>query len=235
MGEVYCDMFYNTDERASILIRFIDTANEKITNFTTFERENFPEIFHKITDVIFFNGNMPTFPRELSEFFPNLKFIFIYDCNMTTMSKDDLKGFNKLEKLMINHNKIKFLPGNLFDYTPDILEISFVDNKITKVGPEIFDNLKNLEEADFGRNSRINYRYQKGRTSLEKLKRIIRSNCKLVESLIELTTSVILDNLNKDNAEDTLMIARHLGLASLAKSVAIYMNLNCIGQEMNKT
>lgn len=226
MGEVFCDIFFNTDDKVSILLRFVDTTKGKITKIGSIDKYG-PEMYQKITDVVFFNGILPTFPSELAEFFPNLKLIFIYDCGMMRICKEDLKGFTKLEKLMINRNNITYLPGDLFEFTPNISLISFVDNKISKIGEIIFDKLDNLVEVDFARNTKISFRYREGRTCLKKLKRIIRENCKPLESLKNLTTKIIIENLNKDNVEEISMVASHLRIETLMKSVEKFLELNC--------
>jgi Leucine-rich repeat (LRR) protein len=169
---------------------------------------------------------MPTFPGELSNFFPNLRFIEIYDCKMKKIFADDLKGLTKLEKLKLDYNEISYLPGNLFEFTPKISHVSFVNNRITKIGPHIFDNVKNLMKADFSRNLKINYRYSKSRQDLHVLKNLIIEHCQPVDKLMTLTMEIVMRNLTEENIDDISMIAKHLGLDTLSRSAELFYELD---------
>jgi len=214
MGDVQCDIL-SGDNMCCIFVRFVDTTNQKITSFTSLDNHRDPEIYQKVTHVLFYRGTLPTFPSEMSNFFPNLRFIEIYNCGMKSIYAENLRGFTKLEKLKLDFNAISYLPSNLFEFTPKITQISFVSNNITKIGAEIFDKIDDLIKVDFTRNPKINFRYKKGRHDLNFLKNFIREHCEPLESLKALATETVRKNINDNNYEEVKMIGRHLGINDL--------------------
>ncbi|KAL7015150.1 hypothetical protein ACKWTF_016303 [Chironomus riparius] len=189
MGDIQCDIL-SGDNMCCIFVRFVDTTNQKITSFKSLDNRDDPEIFRKVTHVLFYRGILPTFPSELGDFFPNLKFIEIYDCGMMKICGNDLKGFPNLEKLKLDFNQISSLPANLFECTPKISQISFASNRITKICPTIFDKLEKLIRIDLTRNIKINYKFSVSRQNLPELKRLIREYCQPIESLVDLSMEI---------------------------------------------
>jgi len=218
MGDIQCDIVHR-EHSCCIFARFVDTTNQKITSFMSLDSQSDPEIFKKVHHILFFRGTMPTFPSELSDFFPNLRFIELYDCGMKSVYAEDLKGFKELEKIKFDFNEISYLPSNLFKFTPKISQISFFRNKITKIGAEFFDNIPNLTKIDLRKNLKINKSYRKGRHDLNFLKRYIRVFCKPVESLQIMAKKVVRENMNAENSEEILMIAKHLQIRGIVRII----------------
>ncbi|KAL7015156.1 hypothetical protein ACKWTF_016307 [Chironomus riparius] len=207
MGDVQVD-FIKNDETCFIILLYVNTMNSKITSFKSIDDLNDPEIYRKVTRVFIYPSYLPTFPSELSDFFPNLEYIEIYNAEMKTICSNDLKGFTKLKKLRLDFNKISYLPGNLFEFTPKISQISFANNKITKIGPQIFDKLENLIKFDLRGNPNISYKYNKGFQDLNALKFLIQEQCKLIISLKDMAKEVLKLNMN----DEVRAITHHLGI-----------------------
>lgn len=214
MCEISADVLTSEDVYC-VFVRYADTRNSYIKKINVPARLE-GQMKKNVTHIIFYRAMLPKFPRELGEFFPNLRYIDIFGCFMTKVCKEDLKHIPNLEKLKLESNNITHLPGDLFDYTPNIIVISFFNNCIQTIGPQIFDNCNKLIEVDLSGNSNINYRYSnETNTSLEELKKIIRRDCKPVKDLQEIAIETLIESLTLDTAEDTLFIASQMGFEKL--------------------
>jgi Leucine-rich repeat (LRR) protein len=108
-------------------------------------------------------------PENLSEKFPNLIGINVFNCSIKTVTKTNFKGLNKLviiglsnnkietiesgtfkdttkvEKLALANNNIKQLPNDLFESLLNLKILYLHNNQITVIHPQTFKNLKSLE------------------------------------------------------------------------------------------
>lgn len=106
-------------------------------------------------DVEVFDVQNQTFryiPKNLDEFFPNLKCINWYNSDLTSISSDDLKPFPDLVRLGVWLNNLESLDGDLFKYTPKLKIIDFEENHIRHVGHGLLSGLHELEEIYFWNN-----------------------------------------------------------------------------------
>jgi hypothetical protein len=84
------------------------------------------------------------FPSGLSDFFPNLEAIFIYNGRLIEVHQSDLRTFTTLRLLSLWQNNITFLEKDLFKYNTELEWIEIHDNKITSIYPTVFDRLEKL-------------------------------------------------------------------------------------------
>lgn len=107
--------------------------------------------WNKDVEAIAFNDVVVEyFPQILSDTFPNLTAIQLRKCGLKTITKQDLKGLDKLEMLWLPYNQVTFLPNDLFENTPRLRTVSFFDNWIENVDSKIFTPIKNnLEFCSF--------------------------------------------------------------------------------------
>lgn len=127
------------------------------------------------------------FPNEIENNFTNLERLTIMQSKLRCITKFELK-FPKLKILNLNFNELEFLPGDLFNYTQNIKEIHFKNNKIKFIGGKLIDTLGFLNYADFRGNININhYMSDNGdsfnedfghRVKVDKLKELFNDKCK---------------------------------------------------------
>lgn len=77
--------------------------------------------------------------------------------NISAMDIRILKGTNfesnsRLEHLIASHNKLERIPSNLFNHTPELMEIDLSYNKIEELATEIFDNVPKLRKIQIAHN-----------------------------------------------------------------------------------
>ncbi|XP_070491072.1 uncharacterized protein [Chironomus tepperi] len=97
-----------------------------------------------VTGFLADNKNMKYFPRNLENFYPNLKAIAIFNGRIKEIDQMNLKPFPMLLELNLNNNDIEILDENLFFYNPLLEYVEFSKNKIYFIGLRIFDELKML-------------------------------------------------------------------------------------------
>lgn len=93
--------------------------------------------------------NIKIVPRHLGAFFPNLESLDMYKAGVETVSKIDFAGLANLKQLHFNDNKIKLLENDLFIGNPKMKWISFINNPVTNVGHNVFENLSELISLRF--------------------------------------------------------------------------------------
>lgn len=132
-------------------IKFKSIDDHKVTSITGSHWSGYSN-----RDVVGFKrsfGSRDFIPKGLTNFFPNLKDIEIFDANMKEISKDDLKEFgSNLEKLWLWYMKITHISHDLFEYNPYLKEIVLWANEIQTIEYGAFDNLFNLVTLDLDEN-----------------------------------------------------------------------------------
>lgn len=101
----------------------------------------------KHTDVAFisiFSVEMNFFPIGLDRFFLNAQTLAVESTELMEIHQDDLKGFPKLEYLMIVKNLLEVLEKDLFKYNKELIYINMNENKLKRIDEKIFDDLTML-------------------------------------------------------------------------------------------
>lgn len=119
-------------------------------------------------------------PKGLGEAFKNLEVLHILNSELKVITKEDLQQFPNLKSLWVNDCDLQRLESGLFKFNPKLKEIRFQYNEIDFIASDVFEPLKDLEKADFGANSCISSRAY-DRKQLEGIFREILRNCQLDE------------------------------------------------------
>lgn len=136
-------------------------------------------------------------PKGLGEAFKNLEVLHILSSELKVITKEDLQQFPNLKSLWVNDCDLQQLESGLLQFNPKLKEVRFQYNEISSIAADIFEPLKELEKADLGANSCISNRAY-DRKQLDGLVRDILRNCQLESSsgvrqiLPELLTILIL-------------------------------------------
>ncbi|XP_070500138.1 uncharacterized protein [Chironomus tepperi] len=109
------------------------------------------------------------FPRNLANFFTNIKAIFINYGRLKEIQQSDLKPFPKLVYLNLGDNGIEFLEDGLFTYNPELKVVSFSSNKLIHIGTQVFDNLNNLAWLYLSKNNCISMKAIDNRTAVKEV------------------------------------------------------------------
>jgi len=94
-------------------------------------------------------------PKGIAQFFPDLKVLTVKNTPLNTISRSDLSPFPNLMHIDSSHNLLEALEGDLFAENPNIVWISFWNNKIRNVGTGLLDNMRNLATVYFNINTCI--------------------------------------------------------------------------------
>jgi hypothetical protein len=132
----------------------ITSPNEEITsingNSGSDAIRNDVKAFFASSHVIYY------FPRGLEKFFPNIKVIYINNCQLKTITKQNLEPFSQLTKLYLQFNEIEELEDDLFAANEKLLYINLHSNKIKFIGDPTFEPLKHLNTLYLHNNPCIN-------------------------------------------------------------------------------
>lgn len=84
------------------------------------------------------------FPKNLTNFFPNVEVLHIENTKIKFLNSDDLKPFIKLTSLTITGNKIEKISSDLFKYTQNLKDLDLDENQIKIIESGTFNGLKKL-------------------------------------------------------------------------------------------
>jgi hypothetical protein len=113
-----------------------------------------------VKGIQFNNQNLNFIPRGITSFFGNINTVRFLTTPVRGISKFDLQQFgSSLKHFVLYNNGLEAVDGDLFSLTRYIQFVSFGNNKITNVGPNIFGPLVgSLSELDFSNNLCVNWR-----------------------------------------------------------------------------
>jgi len=135
-----------------------------------------------VTGLFAVSKNIKTIPKNMENFFKNIKLIDIVDNRIKKIQQDDLKPFTKLVYCGFKDNEIETLENGLFDYNLELELVSFWNNKIIQVGPNVFDHLTKLTWLYFDQNSCIDMRVEDNRSGVQKMIRQATQQCRASNS-----------------------------------------------------
>lgn len=104
------------------------------------------------SDVVGFyiiNQHVGFFPKNISNFFPNLEAFGLYWMGIKDFRREDLYPFHNLKLIDLNGNQIRDVNNNLFEGNPKMRFIAFYNNTVRHVAHNVFDHLDQLEELNF--------------------------------------------------------------------------------------
>jgi Leucine-rich repeat (LRR) protein len=113
--------------------------------------------------------------------------------------QSDLKPFPELEYLNLHNNTIEVLEEGLFDFNPNLGFISFANNKIYKIHPEIFDKLTKLTFLFLDANKCVDKLAKDDFKAFNKAIKEVKTKC-LNDTITTTTTTTT--EMSKINAEE---------------------------------
>jgi Leucine-rich repeat (LRR) protein len=149
-----------------------------------------------VKSIRFEGCNLAKFPdsKILLDVVQDLTYLELYDCKITKITREDLCGLESLKNLFMGLNNIEQLPKGLFDFTPNLEIISFLNNKIKDIDADILDPLKDLKYFNLSNNASINVKYDsvenKGNVNLEKLKKAIKKCDPVKKFMVEINMEI---------------------------------------------
>jgi FtsZ-binding cell division protein ZapB len=116
---------------------------------------------HSIKKIDFSKCEFLKFPSAhgVIEHLKNLRAIIITQSVLPELTKNDLKGYDCLTMLTITSCNLEYLPGDLFENTPNLERVNFSQNQIRYIANNILDPLKNLKFFDLRSNPSIDAVY----------------------------------------------------------------------------
>jgi hypothetical protein len=121
-----------------------------------------------------------TFPRNLQELFPNLKWIMIDGCNLKHIGTEHIGKWKKMRRFWVVNCQLRRLDGDIFRGLGKLKDVCFNRNNLQEIELEIVEDLKRMNNVNFFNNPNINMWYVRGSNklfSMEELTEEIRVKC----------------------------------------------------------
>jgi hypothetical protein len=121
-------------------------------------------------------GTMAFFPRGFADFFPNVFAIYLHSMAFDTLHGDELDEFGqRLQRFYLHHSNLTTISSRLFAATPNLVQVDFFNNKLRRVGRDLFTplNVVQFKELIFINNPCIDqrsYAASESRALIDKLK-----------------------------------------------------------------
>ncbi|XP_070493828.1 uncharacterized protein [Chironomus tepperi] len=148
---IYQDSTYYGNKKVYVCKFFEQSIPENTTIIPDGKHESARGNEH-VESVQFIACSLTKVPQGLTRIFPNLKVLDIFESGLKTITKSDLAEYKNLERIYIEHNKIKFLPGDLFEGFKNLEAIGFRHNNIEVIESNILDGLDKLKYVNFSCN-----------------------------------------------------------------------------------
>jgi Leucine rich repeat len=157
-------------------------------------------------------------PQDIHKHFPNIIGIgFNVNCNIQSLTGNELKDYVNLEWFTIRNNSLDKIPASLFQNNPNLKYIDFSGNKISKVGSNLLTGLEQLTTTYFNGNVCINKYVHNNRTGVLEVIEELEQKCSYPEDPNCATTNMsdrlckveevnlyqqkIIEDLKKDNTD----------------------------------
>lgn len=116
---------------------------------------------------------MHYFPKNLAVLFPNVHLLEFNECELKEISRQDLKGFEKIFSLDMNNNFLTSLPDDLFINLNLLFKIGFSNNNLEFLSSKLLQPLvgQRMYFINFQKNSKIDL-YWRGKNIEELMQRI---------------------------------------------------------------
>lgn len=123
------------------------------------------------------SGVIHYFPQGLDKIYANLELIYIIGVKLKEVHQSDLKPFTKLMELDLSKNQIEIIDEGLFEFNNELKYISFEDNEIYHIPPDVFNNLKFLKYLKFEKNKCISKSAKNSYNIVNELTRGLNETC----------------------------------------------------------
>ncbi|KAG5684837.1 hypothetical protein PVAND_014048 [Polypedilum vanderplanki] len=167
------------------------TSGEIITNVTGTHLSGMSNI--NVTGV-YIEGNrtLQFFPRNFSNFFPNLKAIDIYRTTIETLFGNEFDEFPLFEYIWWNTSPLSTISSRLFEKTPKMVQIDFHGNQLQRVGYDLFTpfNVTQLRRLCFHTNPCITSDIATSQANIINVINILRQNCTYHDPITTSTTQL---------------------------------------------
>lgn len=113
---------------------------------TEVSQRHVPGLTNNDVKRIFMNNQVMTFiPRNISNFFPNIESIEVFNVGLTELTREALNGFPKLRQMNLNPNNIQIVSNDVFEGNPVLEKLALSGNPIRSVAHNVFDHLTKLD------------------------------------------------------------------------------------------
>ncbi|XP_070567936.1 toll-like receptor 13 [Ptychodera flava] len=139
---IYVDLSYSTLNINNAHIKFKETDNIKVANFshTQFDKRNVYEQCNIETNQAIFQS------------FVNSEFLNVSYSGITYLCKYYFQQLTSLKVLDVSNNEIEFVGNDIFAYNSKLETLDLSSNKLSIVDPRVFDNLTMLSLFYFENN-----------------------------------------------------------------------------------
>lgn len=144
------------------------------------------------------NQSLTVVPRGISNFFPNLQSLYLFDVSVDEVTNSDLTGLGGLKQFRLAAN-VQTIESDLFINNPLLESIEFTTNPIQHVAHHVFDNLVNLTSLHLTKATCIDESTVKNRADTKLLTFKLIVNC---PPSFEMTETKIVDGNRLQNKVD---------------------------------
>jgi hypothetical protein len=98
-----------------------------------------------VKEIAFYNNchHIKSVLKNIHEVFPNFIAISFTNCGISKLIGDELNEYRNLQAFWLHGTNLERVPGNLFAFNPNLKLVSFISNKITRIGANLLEPIQN--------------------------------------------------------------------------------------------
>jgi len=105
-----------------------------------------------ITRLEFIDQTVHYLPINLAQFFPNLKSIYVHNCQLLATNSNDFQGLKHLTDIAFTKNKLTSLPDDTFDNLPQLERLDLSQNFFKQFPQNLLENAIKLKILNVSNN-----------------------------------------------------------------------------------
>ncbi|KAG5669315.1 hypothetical protein PVAND_017203 [Polypedilum vanderplanki] len=155
--EIRCTLeSYNAGVKCVISNQKILKGNIALDAINHWIYESLDKNKNKFNFLHFDNCDFEEFPENFQELFPNVTKLEVNGGNLLSIGYKHVGKWKNMTSFKITNCGLKYIYNYIFKDMKQLQEISFANNKLEEIGPNILDGFEYIDLVDFSGNTKIN-------------------------------------------------------------------------------
>lgn len=166
---IISQIFATSDDDIRLIGNSTLSTLENVFRGSEYECDAYLQNLSSVTEIIFSNSSTASIPRNLFENFQNTRVLNASSVGVEKINAMDFEHARKLERIILDHNSIREIPGNVLMNSVVLTFVDLSHNAISKIDAMAFQGTAQLRfmNLSFNQLTRLNEQMFSNLTKLE--------------------------------------------------------------------